>query len=59
MERWKVSLKILNSGLILKTFTHELRHKNGVMLIEEIKMSLNFRAICTFSYKIFIKLRTK
>ena len=23
---WKVSLKILNSGIILKTFTHE--HKN-------------------------------
>ena len=23
---WKVSLKILNSGLILKTFTHALSH---------------------------------
>ena len=26
---WKVSLKILNSGLILKTFTHGILNKNN------------------------------
>ena len=24
---WKVNLKILNSGIILKTFTHKVQHK--------------------------------
>ena len=27
---WKVSLKVLNSGIILKTFTHVYRYKNHI-----------------------------
>ena len=33
---WKVSLKILNSGLILKTFTHE-PHTVEKLLISDLK----------------------
>ena len=45
---WKVSLKILNSGIILKTFTHE------DMILKKYTMYMftfcNFATILVFSF---------
>ena len=38
LSLWKVSLKILNSGIILKTFTHVLFISNGQALVTNFQI---------------------